>query len=146
MTAYFDAKRREIDDLDTALRALTADSPGWDAFFTARDAFDRAIVWDVTIAAESPGFPADMRDAIHTTVIAYSVACTTRGADVPDYADESAHNYGLRMMAERLHDIFHALGRLRLEGYSDDPRSWLREVHGRGEERREQLAAMRATS
>jgi hypothetical protein len=141
VTAYFDQKRSEVDRLDETLHTLTENGPGWPEFFAARDAFDKALVWDATLAAESPGFPSDLRAAIHRIVVHYSTACAPRTGGGPDYADDAAHNYGLRMMNERLHDLFHVLGRRRLQGYSDDPRRWLVELFANGEEQREQMAA-----
>lgn len=134
MTAYFDA---QITRLRVLQDATYADDP--DAFGRLVD-LDRAVVWDVTLAVESPGCPEDLREAVHRVVLRYSLQSQSEDQPGPDYEDDATYACGLVEMVERLHSIFHELGQRGLDDFTDSPRTPIEALYFRGEGRRAELA------
>jgi hypothetical protein len=130
VTAYFDQMAQRLLDM--------AKEPP-DKQHIALEAIDRDLVWDVTLATEFDGFPTELRQRVHTTVLRYSSAMQPVNGKDPCYETQGEHIRGLGNMIGDLHTIFHDLWHLHLDGFSDDPRSPLRVLYARGEEKREQM-------
>ena len=132
MTAYFDDLAKQLHDAYGATEAEL-------------EALERALVRDVTLAAESDGFPTDLRDAIHRAICRHGV--WTR-PDNDRYnpridAGTGAVRAELRSLTESLHGTFHEVARRAHDdgsGRNDNPRSAMDRVLARGEEYREMLA------
>jgi hypothetical protein len=143
MTAYFDSRHEEINKL-AANDINTAGVQGAYDLMRRLVELESAIVWDVTIAAEMPGFPEDLRDQVHRVVLKYGTETLPvnmppgTGAQYDEFPD---HCRGLNSMVWDLHTIFHEVAKLQLGGFSDDPRCPLRIIYSRGDERREQMVA-----
>ncbi len=138
MTTYFDDKRKQLSKIA-------------DFDYAALRKFDEGVVWDVTLAAESPGMPSDMRDAIHHIVLKRSLACqpfmpngTFRAGPDPEYMSD--HRRMLNDLVGDLHTIFHQIATLGLEGFSDSPIRPLRHLYDNGEDRRIELAVVASTA
>ena len=131
MTTYFDRISSAIDD--------TRRLPEF-AMTDALETIETRMVFDATIAAELPGFPDDLRDAIHRVVLRYGVATLPVNAPPADVEHDNEYAQRLADMGSDLHDIFHAYARTSPE-CSDSPRSRLQMYYAQGEERREALVA-----
>lgn len=135
MTAYFDAMGERFAQIERTFDWHSQAS--WDAL----EAWELELVRDVTLAAESPGMPADIREAIHDCVLRYgvrSLPVNHRGNDWPDGNEQWHLLSSLGNLSSSLHDIFHELCRKHLDGFSDDPRMPMRVLFSKGEEFREQ--------
>ena len=62
-----------------------------------------------------------------------------RFAKGADYESFEAHCAGINSLVWDLHTVFHEVAKRHLDNFSDDPRTPLRVVYARGEERREQM-------
>lgn len=140
MTTYFDDLSSKIDGLRR--EALCADDGYSDEIAAALDVVERDVVRDVTLCAEWPGCPENVRDAIHRSLLKFSPHAQPINAlpQCPEYADLDALCGGLDTMASRLHTIFHDLGNLHLDDFNDDPRMPLWRLIGVGDDRRESMA------
>ena len=101
---------------------------------------EHELVRDVTICAESPGCPEDIRDKIHALVLKYGVVSQPINAEPRDLSPR-AHREELYRLSAELHGVFHTLCQRRLEDFSDNPRLPVLCLEGRGEARREALLA-----
>lgn len=136
MTTYFDMAHGRIRGL---LDMYVDDIEHTDVGIEL-DAIESDVVRDVTICAEWPGMPADLRDAIHRTVLRYASNEQPRGAhnsDAPDYADNRARAIGLTEMVNHLHSVFHGVSRL--PGFTDSPRSPIGGLDDDGDDRRARM-------
>jgi hypothetical protein len=141
VTAYFDQKHSEARRVEEAIAACADVGPTWIRAAKELEAIDRAVIWDVSICAEMPDFPADLREGIHKTILAKSVEgqpLNAKGLDFESIADRVKL---LQDLIWELHSMFHELANMRLEGFSDDPRAPLYALYASGEELREKLAA-----
>lgn len=130
MTAYF-------DEIGTAL-GLAQKLENERALDKLLREIEEALVYDVTLCFESPGFPADLREKGHRIVLKHGVH-TRPINDATHPTVESLYDVfkAISSMASDLHDLFHAV--CRREGLSDDPRSPMRVLFTRGEQFREDL-------
>lgn len=140
MTAYFDIFGEKVDSIRRKVRDIGTDAAY--AAYAAKldeqlDKAEETILYDVTICVESPGCPEDIRDAAHRVLLRYSIQATPPGIEPPDYADLDGHAELLGRMGSDLHTVFHALGSRRLDNFTDDPRTPIRCLFGKGDERRE---------
>lgn len=135
MTAYFDAKGTLFGQIEKRLGA------DWirEGLYLLEQ-LDTDVVTDVTVCAACEGFPIDLAEAVHRTVLKYSAACQPVNSTAPEYDEPWQHVQGIGNMLSDLHTIFHEVARRDLEGFSDDPRSPLRALYAKGEEVRERLA------
>lgn len=136
MTAYFDEFAKKLNN-------LRVNAPGdWNGL----EKLESRLVRDVSVMAESPGFPPDLREAIHKTILAHAVTCQPllpdlRTRENPRRYDTDQWVYTeLGMLESELHTIFHQLARLEA-GFSDSPLQYVNSLAGSGEEYRERLAA-----
>lgn len=143
MTSYFDDIDRELND---ALRAwLRRTDPAAEVRFYAEvfDEIEIRMVNDCTFAAESDGFPADLRDAIHKAVLRSGVRTLPNEAEPADFETEREHMDRLHALSADLHSIFHAVAHRDLpNGVTDGPLLWRQLVLNKGEERRTELAEL----
>lgn len=137
MTAYFDTHHDLVAGIAREISALGEDGAVVAGVLEKLDAAEAKLVFDVTLAAEWPGCPENIRDAIHRTVLRHGIQAQPPGVHGPDYGDLAAMARGLENMGSDLHTIFHALGSRRLEHFTDDPRTPLHSLFGAGEVRRE---------
>jgi hypothetical protein len=111
MTAYFDEKTAALRDIADRLCRLDEWSDPWQAVRVELDALDRAIVWDVSVCAEMPGFPPELREPIAHAVLAHSVGgqpVNSQGLDVEETREHVKH---VASLIWDLHTIFHEVGR-----------------------------------
>lgn len=138
MTAYFDSKHEQLRRFD-----ITRDD-----VWRPIEEFELRLVWDVTLAAEWPGMPEDLRDAIHQCVLKYGIASQPlievdgdlrqRSGPSPDTLQE--HVDLLHRFIWDLHSIFHEVAKRNPDGFSDSPEAPLRCLFSQGETRREAMA------
>jgi hypothetical protein len=146
MTIYFDSRHEELRKVEEAIKARPE---AVNEHVAAIEAIDAGIVWDVTLAAEMPGFPDDLRLQVHDAVLKSTVACQpVNSKNLPDYEsieDRARAIHGmiwdLHTMIWDLHTIFHDVASRKSQGFSDDPRAPLRTIYARGEEERKRLAS-----
>lgn len=129
MTAYFDAKHEQVS-------AILKEG---EAGYRKIAALEAELVWDVTLASEAPGFPEDLRDEINKLVLKYGAESLPVNAKGADYFSFEGHCAGINSLVWDLHTVFHDVAKRHLDGFSDDPRTPLRIIYARGEERREQM-------
>ncbi len=130
MTHYFD---KTGEDLSDALRLQGRERV---------EAFERIegkLVFDCTIAAMMPGFPADLRLNVHETVNRWAVSMLPVNAPPADFETEQEHYRRLVELSEDLHSVFHEVARRCLDGFSDQPDMPMRRIYALGEEEREKL-------
>ena len=90
MTAYFDAIDKEIAEIaDQAMHPDTRKKCWAD--------IEEKLVWDATLAAESPGFPQDLRDKLHRLVLEHAVVARPVNDEV---------NHALRAAFDTFDDAF----------------------------------------
>jgi hypothetical protein len=134
MTAYFDQRHEEVN----ALKAI--DPEAHPEVYRKLVELEAAIVWDVTLAAEMPGFPENLRDQVHRLVLKYGTETQPVNAvAAPSYFDFDDHCDAINHLVWDLHTVFHEVAKLHLDGFGDDPRTPLRIIYARGEERRENM-------
>ncbi len=153
MTAYFDDYARELAKLadpwraatDAALKELDGEKRVTVRFpYDELQALERKIVWDVTLAAESPGMPDHLRDAIHAVIIKHAVEDRPVNDQThPTVQTEEDYLYEMSRLGGELHSIFHVVAHEGGHGFSDSPISPLRVLYARGDERREGMVATR---
>ncbi len=131
MTAYFDTRDRELRKASTA-------SEGYLDF----PVIERMLVDDVTFAAESEGFPPDLRVAVHEAVLRWGVDSLPECAPA-DFEEDAEHYRRLCRLSSDLHTIFHDVGNREIVGITDDPRGWRQRVLNSGVAFREHLAEVR---
>lgn len=142
MTAYFDDRHTELRKITDAIKIAESEDEHGVAPYRLYDqvnAYDRALVWDVTLAAQSPGFPEAQRTAIHKLVLRYSAECQPVNSKGLEYETVHERIDDLHTLTWDLHSVFHEIAQMHMEGFSDDPRSPLRVLYAAGEEIREQL-------
>lgn len=139
MTSYFDSRHEELRKVEESIRT-TPEAMREHA--AAIETIDSGVVWDVTLAAEMPGFPEDLRLQVHNIVLKYTAACQPiNSKNRPDYESIEDHTRSIHEMIWDLHTVFHGVAERKLQGFSDDPRAPLRVIYARGEEERERLAS-----
>lgn len=119
---------------------------GTEAFHKALTEHEDKLVWDVTVCAESPCFPSNLRTRLHRIVIDHAIECRPANADT--HPTVETIDDALRELAEmsfKLHSLFHDLSRIAIMSddgaslFSDNPLSPIRVLFSRGDEFREQL-------
>ncbi len=142
MTTYFDNCVTKILMIRSALLPDATETA-----IDALNALDKQVVDDVTICAETLGFPADLRTRIHRVILRYSVYGQPQGSTCADadYEDYVTQLTGLDRMCSDLHDLFHELGRRQVEygdgaTFGDGPRGPIYNMIGEGFELRKQMA------
>lgn len=127
MTAYFDDMSRRISRLKEV-----------DAYDGARD-LELKLVRDVTICAMWPGFPEDLRLAVHKTVLCFGIQSLPVNAEPADFEFWEEGRQRLHRLCSDFHDIFHELARRDIYGFSDSPKMPLAVLYATGEEERERM-------
>ncbi len=140
MTTYFDAKDAELRVISRTLFADGEPGSDWGVAMAALDHLDVSVVWDVSICAGMPGFPADLRTAVHEMILRYSPAGQPRTGSTLDFGTTEEHIQTVSSLIHGLHTIFHEVGARHLDDFGDDPKQPLYELYGQGEEIREDLA------
>lgn len=120
MTAYFDAYAEKIG----ALRDLDRRGDG-KAQEKAKWVLER-LHYEVCLCMSEPGFPSDLRDAVHL-VFAKHDPEPLPGV-MRDFDDNEAWFSAVLQVGSDLHSLFHELARRGIEGFSDSP---LTPSHGR---------------
>lgn len=139
MTSYFDGRHEELRKVEEAIKARPE---AVSEHAAAIEAIDAGVVWDVTLAAEMPVFPEDLRLRVHNVVLKYTAACQpVNSKNLPDYESIEDYARDIHKMIWDLHTVFHDVASRKLQGFSDDPRAPLRVIYARGEEERERLAS-----
>ena len=103
MSSYFDACASSIRD------ALGTPYSGT---FNRLDTFhqiEKTLVRDCTIAAMLPGFPEDLRLAVHRAVLRHGIVTLPDNAEPADFETDAEHARRLRDLCSDLHDVFHAV-------------------------------------
>lgn len=95
----------------------------------------------MTVAAELPGFPVALRDAVHRVVLRYGVVTLPDNAPRADFEYNDEYAQRLASMNDDLHTLFHAYARTEGVVCGDDPRNRMREFATRGDERRVAMVA-----
>lgn len=132
MTAYFDTLNNEIHAARQGPEHAMAD---------VLEAIERRLVFDVTVAAELPGFPVVLRDAVHRVVLRYGVVTLPDNAPRADFEHDDEYGQRLASMNDDLHTLFHAYALTYGVVCGDDPRNRMQEFATRGDERREAMVA-----
>lgn len=135
MTTYFDNIRSELNQLACASDNGTV--------YDRLEAIEKRMVRDVTLCAEWPGCPPQIRQAIHASVLRYSTTAQIRGCilrPTADYADTAENITGIINLCEELHSAFHSLSHLNLAGFNDSPLTPLLHLEGVGEDAREAMS------
>lgn len=138
MTQYFDSMGEQLEAAKRLAKSML-EPP-----ISAVEGIDAAIVNDVSVCSEFPGFPDDLREQINRVVLKHSAACQPVNKTGPCYETFEEHVRGIESLIGDLHTIFHTLAERAsqdksLRGFSDDPRCPLRVLYSRAEERREAL-------
>lgn len=147
MTAYFDQTHEAISHLEKVAidedGQVVGDCKELDRIYKELDRIEETLVFDVTIALEEEGFPADLRVAGHDIILKHAVSCRPiNDSTHPSVESFRDHVKEIHEMSSALHTLFH---RACLDHrLSDDPRSFLQRVYCRGESYREEIVAKRA--
>lgn len=134
MTAYFDQAGQKLQKIQQEL----ATTPIEQVVKRLED-IDAELVWDISICSQFEGFPDDLRDRAHQTVLKYSAACQPVNGRDPGYESMYDHIRGLGDLISDMHTIFHNLVTRNIHGFSDDPRAPLRMLYARAEGQREEI-------
>jgi hypothetical protein len=129
MTQYFDSMAEALVKLRTDSSATRENI----------DEIDEIVVFDVSVCTELPDFPQDLGVKVNETVLKYTAACQPVNKTAPCYLTYQQHIRGILSMVSDLHTIFHELAERQLKGFGDDPRTPLRILYSRAEEKREAL-------
>jgi hypothetical protein len=136
MTAYFDKKGIDLANMERSLKngvlSLTA-------FGTQIDELEQELVWDVTIATEFPGFPPDLATEVNEAILKRGTVTQPLNASRPSFETVEDHVYNLSSLVGDFHSIFHKVSQRKIVGFSDDPRSPLRVLYAKSEEKREMM-------
>lgn len=159
MTAYFDNKDKELRQLRDAIEMLERDPDhvlvaeltergqgsllgNANRIFTAIDDWEHTLVYDVTLCAQQPGFPEDLREAAYKLMLRHGVATLpVNHGGRTDIESVDDHLRSLATLSHHLHTVFHALAGQNIDRFSDDPRAPMRCIFSDGEEIRERMVA-----
>ena len=122
MSSYFDRTDTRIQDCNDP---------------TELAKIEEKLVYDVTVCAMFPGFPSNLRLAIHEAILRLGVNSLPFSVYPADYETEQEHKYRIQRLSGDLHSIFHVAARM---GLSDSPTYPLRRLASAGEEERDQMA------
>jgi len=138
VTEYFDSAAEE---LATIKKKSQNEKAGLvlHGFIKQIEKIDAKLVWDVSLCSEFEGFPEDLRTRVHQTVLKWSAAAQPVGSQGPCYETYEEHVRGIESLISDLHTIFHELAERQIKGFGDDPRTPLRILYSRAEEKREAL-------
>lgn len=114
MTAYFDGMGARID----ATKTQGDTTPAVDAL---RE-IERQMVYDCLLATTFPGFPEEVREQIDLAIRVHGIDQRPDLDPPADFETIIEHRAQLDRLQFDLHSAFHELARLRLPGFSDDPR------------------------
>lgn len=142
MTSYFDeraTRARQLRDLAPIAQMETAQE------------LEEELVRDVSICAEFPGLPENLRDAIHKAVWRNSYFTRPHEHRNEAIQDDPDVFEALSNLVSDLHSVFHAIGTWardtdapEADRFSDSPRSPLVWLCGNADERRETLCVPKA--
>jgi hypothetical protein len=138
MTQYFDDFQREVDSFDRSVGF-----PSTTEADRVRE-LEHRLVFDCTVTAQAPEFPANLREAIHQTILRGAVHCQPMNTPpdlVADFEVFSEHLDRLSRLGSDLHSIFHEVARDESCPFYDNPRAWVLMKASEGEEVRERMAA-----
>lgn len=134
MTAYFDDCARQIHEASVKLRLPSENF----AALEALRLIEEKMVFDVTVAAMLPGFPADCREMIHKVVLKHGVHTRPVNAPEADYEDDSQYVSRMRELEGGLHSVFHEVAHA-LGGGWDNPLVGIRRIYAQGDAEREKM-------
>ncbi len=101
---------------------------------------EEELVFDVTVAAEWPGFPADLRDEAYQVILDHGVETQPPGhCGVLDLRNVNDYLSELCTMAGDLHTVFHSVAERQLSDFTDNPRMPLLLRAADGQERRARM-------
>ena len=132
MTTYFDNAHTLLRDA----RVL-----GGEEMIETFDAVEKRVVFDCTVAAMLPGFPADLKKPLHELVLKHGVQMLPVNAPPADFETEDDHYRRLNDLVWHLHSVFHTVAERALENFNDNPLQPLRCLYAKGEEEREGIVA-----
>ena len=133
MTSYFDTAHEEV--------RLGRTRPDYGVMISRFEEVESRVVFDCTVAAMMPGFPADLREAIHRTVLEHGICTLPVNAPPADFETEDDYKRRLDALLWDLHTIFHEVAHRGLDGFTDQPPTPMRRLYALGEEEREKLVA-----
>lgn len=125
MSSYF-------DDIDEQIRNTRGNPEASDLLRQ----IEEKLVFDVTVATELPGFPADLAVAVHEVVLRHGVYSLPAEAEPRDFETEDDHRRFLFNLSGDLHSIFHAVGHRCFPELSDNPLTGLRKIFDRADLKR----------
>lgn len=153
MTTYFDDKATQIGEVQRCIAQLhRVGGPDGEAAVEVSnrlDAIENELVRDVTICAEWPGCPEQIRNAIHVIVLRYAPSHQPHNAlnpVAPDYEDLDGHVRCIGDLCSALHTIFHDLASMSRHDrapafFTDSPLAPLHDLIGEGGHRRSRMLA-----
>lgn len=136
MKSYFDEVGLEWNALRVAWREMTVPPH---LLNRSLEELETRVVYDVTIAEETPGFPRDLRDQIDDLVRRFGVK-TTNPAKFFGATEDELDSLGA--LFSHLHEVFCDLSKRGLPSFSDDPRRPLQLVYATAQKRRSHLARL----
>lgn len=140
MTAYFDQKHDEVRKAKELALEKETEIVGMGML----EMIDRQVVHDVSVCTEAPGFPSEMREPIHRTILKGSFSCqpsNQKSQDFPNYEDVEDFFTGIEKMIWELHTHFHNVALLGHEDFWDDPRSYVMRLASKADQYREEIVA-----
>ena len=129
MTSYFDDASTQAFDISRGEEHKMADGFRF---------LEQRVVFDCTVAAMLPGFPEDLRKAIHETVLRFSTDMLPVTALPADFETEAQHYRRVCALISGFHDVFHEFARWAGPG-ADSPTLGVRCIYTLGEEEREKM-------
>jgi len=140
MTTYFDDASNELREVLADVRAGSV--VAWGAFGKV----EQRVVFDCTVAAMQPTFPADLRELTHRIVLKYGITMLPVNAPPADFETDDEHYRRLSDMLWDLHSLYHELAGRGIDGFNDSPMMPMRAMYSRGDEEREQLVVRAAAA
>jgi len=136
MTCYF-------DDLHSKLSSLNAHAPSEADFKTLRE-IEHQAVFDCTVNAQFPEFPADLRQELHEVILRGGVETQSRILPIElqaDFETFEQHVQRIMCLVGDLHTIAHMVARREDCPFGDSPMSGVMSLFSDGEEIRDEMAA-----
>ena len=138
MTAYFDDFQRQLRTFD-----VQSEYPGQGEDDRIRE-LEYQLVFDCTVTAQAPEFPAYLRERVHKTILLGAVAFQPLNVPkehIADFETFAEHVQRLSRLCSDLHTIFHDVARDESTPFYDNPRAWVMSQYAEGENVRERMAA-----
>jgi hypothetical protein len=141
MTTYFDTAHEDIAKALNPRTEVSAEHPTPQRpdheVAAAFDDIEGRVTFDCTVCAMWQGFPEDLRERVHRTILAHGVGSLPVNAPGKEIDTIEEHRNHIDRLIFDLHTIWHDLLLRRLDSFSDDPRLPLRILYARGEGERE---------